>query len=275
MPNESAAAPSYHLDHFEGPLDLLFHLIEKNRVSVYDIPIGSIADQYISYLAGLDRMDLEIASEFLVMAATLLQIKSRMLLPSRSASTDDEGDDPREELVMKLLEYRRCKALASDLRTRQEVWGACVRRLPETSERLGLLLDKGDSPPVRREAFYEACAAISERNGSRFNDLSEKVSHLLKRERVSIRDKMRALWKALLGRTRALFSELFPPSSPRPDRVAGFLAVLELLKLGRIEAEQDAPFSPIRLEAMPVEGPAHDWFDAPEEKESDSWKEYR
>ena len=275
MPTDAAVALSLTLDRFEGPLDLLFHLIEKDRVSLYDIPIVSITDQYIEYLAGLVSLDLEIASEFLVMAATLLQIKSRMLLPSRSASEPSEGEDPRDELVVRLLEYRRCKTLASELRDRQEMWNGSMGRLPETPERLGLLVERGGGSPVSREAFYEACAAVAERNRSRFNDLSDKVVHLLKRDRISVKDKMRALWNDLLKRTRAWFADIFPSTAPRSERVAGFLAVLELLKLGRIEAEQETPFSAIRLEVRPRVDGGHDWFDAPEESHSETWKEYR
>jgi len=274
MANDVQEAPFFRLADFEGPLDLLFHLIEKNRVSIYDIPIVSIADQYIDYLSGLAKMDLEVASEFLLMAATLLQIKSRMLLPSVPKDTGEEGTDPRDELVMRLLEYRRCKTLALELKRRQGTWGSCLRRLPETAERLGLLVERGDAPPVQRESFYAACASVAERNRIRFNDLSEKVVHLLKREKVSVRDKMRALWRELVGRTRAWFSDIFPQTAPRIDRVNGFLAVLELLKLGRIEAEQGSPFAPIHLEAKPVEGPQHDWFDAVDGKTDDNWREY-
>jgi segregation and condensation protein A len=276
MAVDALTAPSVRLEAFEGPLDLLFHLIEKNRVSIYDIPIGSIADQYVDYLAGLARLDLEIASEFLLMAATLLQIKSRMLLPAAPAAEGEETSDPRDELVLRLLEYRRCKTLANELRTRQQTWGACLRKLPETAESLGLLVDRGDAPPLSREAFYAACAAVCDRNAGRFNDLSEKVVHLLKRERVSMRDKMRQLWQALIGRTKAWFAEIFPPSAPRMERVTGFLALLELLRLGRIEAEQPEPFAPIRLSALGASDDGrHDWFDAPEGPVRETWKEYR
>ena len=275
MPGETSLAPSLRLERFEGPLDLLFHLIEKSKVDLYDIPIAEIADQYIEYIAGLSAMDLEIASEFLVMAATLLHIKSRMLLPSRRDAEAPEGEDPRDELVVRLLEYRRCKTLAAELKKRGETWNGCVKRLPETPARLGIDAMAAGGPPVSREAFYAACVAVSERNRARFNDLSGKVVHLLKRDKVSIRDKMRSLWSALVLRTRAWFGELFPADLSRAERVNGFLAVLELLRLGRIEATQDRPFSGIHLEAKSTEEGGHDWFDAPDALHRDIWKEYR
>lgn len=106
---------SLKLSAFEGPLDLLMHLIEKDKIDIYDIPIVSITEQYISYLRNLSEFDMEIASEFLVMAATLLQIKSRLLLPKAPAADEEEEADPRQQLVEMLVEYRRIKQLAGSL----------------------------------------------------------------------------------------------------------------------------------------------------------------
>ena len=118
------------IDNFEGPFDLLFHLIEKNQFNIYDIPINAITDQYMEYLFAMQEMDLEIASEFLVMASTLLHIKSKMLLPSRKEEDQQEAD-PREELVLKLLEYRKYKDFSNVLREREKEWSKVYWKLPE------------------------------------------------------------------------------------------------------------------------------------------------
>ena len=118
------------INNFEGPFDLLFHLIEKNQFNIYDIPINTITDQYMDYLFAMQEMDLEIASEFLVMASTLLHIKSKMLLPSRKEEQEQE-EDPREELVLRLLEYRKYKDFSNVLREREKEWSKVCWKLPE------------------------------------------------------------------------------------------------------------------------------------------------
>ena len=234
---------------FEGPLDLLLHLIERNRIDIYDIPISQVADQYLAYLGTLLNLDLEIASEFLVMASTLLHIKSRMLLPSRESALSDAGADPREELVIRLLEYRRCKALADELRVRHNVYSACVSRLPELPANLGLDPVKLDEP-INRDAFFDACEAVSARNRMRFNDLSSRMTHILKREKVSLRDKVRYIWRKIADKATLLFHEIFPDAvTSKLDRVTGFLALLELLKLNKIRVTQDKPFDVILITA--------------------------
>ena len=121
---------SLKLSAFEGPLDLLMHLIESNKIDIYDIPIVEITEQYIGYLRNLQEFDMELASEFLVMAATLLQIKSRMLLPKEAREDEDEGEDPREQLVQMLVEYRRIKRAAIYLRYLKEQADRYVQREP-------------------------------------------------------------------------------------------------------------------------------------------------
>ena len=118
------------IDNFEGPFDLLFHLLEKNQFSIYDIPINIITDQYMEYLFAMQELDMEVASEFLVTAATLLHIKSRMLLPSKKEELQEESD-PREELVIRLLEYKKFKEFSNILRQREQYWTLVYYKLPE------------------------------------------------------------------------------------------------------------------------------------------------
>jgi len=245
-------APDLKMENFEGPLDLLCYLIEKNKINIYDIPIATITDQYLEYIATIPIIDLDFMSEFLVMASTLLHMKSRLLLPSKQNETVSAEEDPREELVMKLLEYRRCKALASELRERHDTYGKCVYRLPETARSLGL-------PAMRIqeefgiEEFYRACKTVAERNEIRFFDVSNKIMHLLRREKISLKEKMKAIWNQVVNKTRVFFNELFPSTeTSKAERVVGFLALLELLKLDRITAKQEGPFDVILIECDPA-----------------------
>jgi len=229
-------------------------LIEKNRLDIYDIPIAQITEQYLAYLGAFQDMDLELASEFLVMAATLLQIKSRMLLPQRGDKKEEEADDPREELVLKLLEYRRCKAIAGQLKERHETYAACLYRLPETPDRLGLSISPAEGR-LDWAAFGEACRQLARQNELRFNDLSGKLTHILRREKVSLKEKMRLIWRGVVTRIHIYFNELFPPGqSSRAERVTGFLALLELLRLNKVKAKQERPFDVILLEGADGHG---------------------
>jgi len=239
--------PELKIRQFEGPLDLLFHLIEKNDIDIYDIPIAEITDQYLVFLKDMDTLDMEVASEFLVMAATLIHIKSRMLLPDRKAILSAEEDDPREELVIRLLQYRRCKMLAMDLRLRYKKFAHCNCRLPATPASLGISIKH---PPQEFEPGYfeKAVTVVCARNEMRFADLSSKITHILKRDKVSVRDKMKLVWQKLVSHGKIFFHEIFPTlGTSKIEKVVGFLAVLELLRGNQISAVQDRPFDVILL----------------------------
>lgn len=251
MTSNAARPLDLKISQFEGPLDLLCHLIEKNRIDIYDIPIVQITDQYLAFLDSMQSLDMEIASEFLLMAATLIHIKSRMLLPKRESLDKGDEDDPREELVLKLLEYRRCKTLAGELKSWHETYTTCVLKLPESPVRLGIpLVEKPEG--LSWDVFWKACQLVARQNQLRFNDLSGRITHILKREKISLKEKMRDIWRAVASRSRLFFNELFPAGrSSKAERVIGFLALLELLRLDKIKAHQDRPFDVILLESDP------------------------
>ncbi len=248
--------PDLKMEHFEGPLDLLCYLIEKNKINIYDIPIITITDQYIDYIARMPSIDLDLMSEFLVMASTLLHIKSRLLLPMKQNTNPDDEVDPREELVIKLLEYRRCKALADELRNRNDVYKNCVYRFPQTAKSLGF-----PSSEIKEDfsssQFYRACKAVAERNEMRFYDVSNRIMHILRREKISLKEKMKSIWQQVVKKTKVFFNEIFPSNTTsKAERVVGFLALLELLKLDRISVKQESAFDVILIECDPslVEG---------------------
>ncbi len=243
----SGGAPAVKINQFEGPLDLLYHLIEKNKLDIYDIPIAEVTDQYLAYLQELDELDLDLASDFLVMAATLLHIKSRLLLPHQPVR-DQAEQDPREELVLRLLEYRRCRMLAEDLRQRHARYSQTVLKLAEPPARLGLSLHQ-DSLELDWELFRQACLRLVQQNKARFHDQKEKMSKILQREQVSLQGKMRQIWRSLAVRSRIFFNEIFPlAQSSRLERLTGFLALLELMRLDKILVRQERPFDVILLE---------------------------
>ena len=226
---------------FEGPFDLLFHLIEKNQVSIYDIPISEIADQYLDYLFAMQEMDMEIASEFLVTAATLLHIKSRMLIPERREKTG-EATDPREELVEKLLEYKKYKDFSQVLRNREEEWENVFYRLPWAVD----FGDEIETLELSQEELKRSYLKLIDRIASRSNNKTGDIVRILQREKVSLRAKMREVISTLIKKAFFKFADMFSPKSrSRTEIVTAFLAILELSKLKKVRLVQKKQFSDI------------------------------
>jgi segregation and condensation protein A len=231
------------IENFEGPFDLLFHLIEKNQFSIYDIPINIITDQYMDYLFAMQELDLEVASEFLVMASTLLHIKSRMLLPSKKNDVEQE-EDPREELVLRLLEYKKFKAFTNTLRQRETEWSKVYWKLPEVisfarSDEIMELI-----PSELKRVYLD----ILDRNKKKMNPNVSGMTRIIQHEKVSMKSKMREIIRELIKKSRVKFSELFNfRTKSRTDIVTGFMAVLELAKLKRVRIEQRKTFGEIYI----------------------------
>lgn len=234
---------------FEGPLSLLLHLIEKNKMDIYDIKITEITEQYLSYLANWRQNKVEIAAEFLVMASTLLQVKSSLLLPR---STQEEADDdPRTDLVMQLVAYKRCKLLASDLIQRQSRYGGCLVRRPTSPTDLGIKLAKLPSPPLSMDKFMQACNKLVAKNAYRFQDIRKRVEYLLRQDKVPIKQKIKNFLNRIKASRRLFFFELVPFNAGKSELVAGFLAILELLRMNQILVTQKKSFDVILLEENP------------------------
>ncbi|MBQ6075396.1 MAG: segregation/condensation protein A [Lachnospiraceae bacterium] len=233
---------SLKLDSFEGPLDLLLHLIDKNKVNIYDIPISLITEQYLEYLELMREERLDDLSEFLVMAATLLDIKARMLLPK--PETGDGGDeDPRAELVARLLEHRKFKLLSGDLNEMQEGSDRYYyreRSLPREVEKyrppvdLDRLLED-----VTEERLYRICREILKR----LQDKQDNVhSHFgeIEREAVRIGDRLDHVRTLVKRPGRHTFRSLLGRAASKLEVVVTFLAVLELIKTGEICLTEDS-----------------------------------
>jgi segregation and condensation protein A len=231
---------------FQGPLDLLLFLIERDEIDVFDIPIEHITNQYLEYLAQLDSLNLEVAGEFLVMAAQLLEIKSRMLLPQpeRPVVEEEEAGDPRAELVARLLEYRRYKQVAEELRLRAEIQRHVFSRGTVASASFP------EQPQVSLEevSAFDLWAAFQNVLGR----VREPAGGELLRPRFTVPQKMAAIAARLRWSQEGLsFIELFDGSATRLELVVTFLALLELIRLKRVRVAQEQAFGEIRV--YPIE----------------------
>lgn len=225
---------SLKLTAFEGPLDLLMHLIESNKVDIYDIPIVEITEQYIGYLRNLQEFDMELASEFLVMAATLLQIKSRMLLPKEEQAEDEEEGDPRQQLVEMLVEYRRIKSAVVTLRYLKEQADRYGQREPMFTN---LVERYVPNYPVR-----DLLLAL----GNVLRDTGRPLAYI-EPQAFSVQEKMADILQRLqLHPHGFILNDLLKSNKPG-EKVAAFLGVLELLKLGLVTIAQQCAFAPIYI----------------------------
>ena len=226
------------LEVFEGPLDLLLHLIHKNEMDITNIPIALITEQYLEYLKLMKVLNLDVAGEYLLMASTLLHIKSKMLLPTSSEKEEEEGEDPRAELVRKLLEYQRYRTAAAELE-RRPMLGRDV------FVRLALVDDPEPKEEERIEAnlfeLLDALRQVLER-------AKPEVFHEVILDRISVEEKVQEILSLLQREKRSMaFQFLFPDQASRRMIIVTFLAILELVKMKLVRIFQPAPFETIRI----------------------------
>lgn len=241
---------SLKLESFEGPLDLLLHLIDKNKINIYDIPIALITGQYLEYLAVMKEEKLENLSEFIVMAATLLDIKARMLLP-RPEPEAEEAEDPRAELVTRLLEHKKFKLLSGDLRLLQEGsdhFYYRTRQLPREVEkyRPPVDLDRllGD---LTAEKLQRICQEILKRHASKIDLVRSRFGEI-EREAVKIGDRLDFVRQRVRRKGRHSFRSLLNSGASRLEIVVTFMAILELIKTGEIRLSEDSTRDDFNLE---------------------------
>jgi segregation and condensation protein A len=230
---------------FEGPLDLLLHLIQSHELDILDLPIAFITQKYLEYLGLLRELALDVVSEYLVMAATLAHIKSKMLLPAPPTDQDDDGlefeGDPREELVRRLLEYQKYKAAAETLAGRGLAGRDVFTRGAPAEEA------KGDAPLGGMTLFHllDAFNRVLSRANADF-------SREIMAERITIQDRMQEIFDLLTERRRVTFDELFEGYLTAYDIVVTFLAMLEMGKQQLVRVYQSDPYAPIHLESTVV-----------------------
>jgi segregation and condensation protein A len=248
----SPDAYSIKLDAFEGPLDLLLFLIRKNEVNVYDIPISLITEQYLGYITIMQELNLDVAGEFLVMASTLIHIKSKMLLPRPETAEDAAGDeeDPREALVRRLLEHQKYRAAAGLLHERELVRGAQHTR---PDERVEAVVGADYEPELEVDLFslMAAFRGVLER-------ASRKPRMVIPPEQISIEDRMHQLLARLSETDACGFDDLFADGDgSKPFLIVTFLALLEMIRLKLVRAFQASGTGEIRVykRARPADAP--------------------
>lgn len=237
---------------FEGPLDLLLHLIDKNKIDIYDIPIVEITEQYMDYIRQMQQEDLNIMSEFMVMAATLLDIKCKMLLP-KEVNEDGEEEDPRDELVQKLLEYKMYKYMSYELRDRMADASRCVYKestMPKEVLNYRPPVDVeeliGDLTLARLQEIYRS---IIRRQEDKLDPIRSKFGKIEKEE-VSLEDKMSDLHRYALTHKTFSFRGLLEKQAGKIQVIVTFLAILELMKMGVIQISQEHLFDDIRITSL-------------------------
>lgn len=232
---------SLRLDNFEGPLDLLCYLIDKEKVDIYQISIDDITKQYIEYLQEQEALNLEIASEFLLMASTLLLIKSKGLLPKEN---EDEAEITEEELIRRIIEYKKYKEICKDLRERFNIYSKRIYKLPETIE----------LPKQKLEVHYNqddivnAYRKIVARNREKKNEYASNIQKIAVHDTYNVSDKVKEIYRGLYHNKKIVFGKMFSlKEKPRAEVVTAFNGVLELSRRSKIETYQKELFGDIEI----------------------------
>lgn len=246
---------AFKIEQFEGPLDLLLNLISREEIDIYDIPIVRITDQYLAYIENMPEMDLDITSEFLLMAATLIEIKSKMLLPEGNASEEDlmhYGHDPREELVSRLIEYKRFKDAAFLLREKEGVLDEVVfKEQEELSPYTKQLSNASLNEKLEKELLEEAILRLMQK-ASRFDEERSQFFKGIKRDNFTVEEKISFIRGQICEANTVTFNALFGNDFLVEEVVVTFLALLELLKMKEISITQNGIFGDIYIEKKEV-----------------------
>ncbi len=240
------------LQVFEGPMDLLMHLIEKNKIDIYDIPIVTITDQYLEYVRQMDHADMNVTSEFLVMAATLLDIKSRMLLPREEDEEGEEGD-PRDELVSRLLEYKMYKYMSEELKEKRRTAGFSYFRPQDLPEEV-----RSYVPPLNYkeiigdrtvQSLQTVFSEVLKRKKSRVDPVRSGFGKI-QREEISVADKELYVRAYLISHPHADFREMLELENSKEEIIVTFLVILELMKHQKIRITQEEAFGKILIDLV-------------------------
>ena len=243
---------NFKLQVFEGPLDLLLHLIEKNKVNIYDIQIVEITNQYLDYVEQMERQDMDIMSEFLVMAATLIKIKAKMLLP-KEEKEEEEVADPRQELVERLIEYKKYKYAALELKDMEVGASRSLYKSKSLPKEVIEYKEEIDPAEIVKDLNLAKLNAI-------FQDVMKKMTNKvdpvrskfgrIEKEKISVDDKMKSIREQMMGLQGINFRTLLEAQATKFDVVVTFLAVLELIKTGCIVVRQQRHFGEIFIDSL-------------------------
>ena len=229
------------LENFEGPLDLLCHLIDKNKMDIYEINLNEITDQYIEYINEMEKMNLEITSEFLVMASTLLYLKSKKLLPNQ---VEDEQELTEEELLQRIIEYKKYKEISNKLREMYLNNNSIVCKLPENIELPKQKLEK----EYKKEIISELYSEIIEKSSTRLNKNAKNIEKIAITETFTVADKLKTMFKELLHHRKFIFNNLFSKQKcSSKEIVTAFTGLLELSRRSKVYTSQEELFGNITV----------------------------
>ena len=237
------------IDNFEGPLDLLLHLIDVNKFNIFDIPIVEITEQYLEFVRNMETKDLNVMSEFLVMAATLLEIKAKMLLP---VEVDEDGEeiDPREELVQKLLEYKMYKYMSYELKDRMQDAAKAMYKNPTIPEEVEGYIEPVDVEKLLGDLtlkkLNDIFRAVMKRQNDKVDPIRSKFGKIEKEE-VSLEEKLDFVEQYAIEHGTFSFRKMLEGQKSKMQIVVTFLAVLELMKMGKIVIRQESTFADIMI----------------------------
>lgn len=227
------------LDNFEGPLDLLCYLIDKNKMDIYKIEIAQITDQYMEYLKEQEEMNLEVASEFLVMASTLLLIKSKGLLPKE---TEDEAELTEEELLSRIIEYKKFKEISKLFRERIQIYSNRIHKFPEKIELPKQKLER----KYTIENIINAYTKLVEREEAKKNENAKNIEKIAVYDTYTVSDKVKEIFRELVKKPKFIFGKKFSlKEKPKAEVVTAFSGVLELSRRSKINTEQEELFGDI------------------------------
>lgn len=238
------------LQAFEGPLDLLLHLLDKNKVNIYDIPIVEITNQYMEYIREMQRQDLNVMSEFMVMAATLLDIKAKMLLPAPQTPEDEEAEDPRAQLVQQLLEYKMYKYISGELKDRQMDASRVLFKVPTIPQEVAAYEEPLDLDELvadlTLDKLNEIFQSMMKKQVDKIDPIRSRFGQIQKEE-ISLEDRMVSLLDYAKAHRHFSFRGLLEQAAGKTEIIVTFLAVLELIKMGTICITQEAVFDDIQI----------------------------
>ena len=235
------------IDNFEGPLDLLCHLIDKNKMDIYDIKINEIADQYIEYLNQMEEMNLDIASEFIIMASTLIYLKSKSLLPKQEEAEEELTE---EELIQRIIEYKKYKEITKKMKEFYSQSGMCLSKMPDEIKLPKQKLERNYESSV----VYEAYKNIVEKNSQRLNQNAKNINKIAITETYTVGDKVKTMFRELLHHKKFVFNNLFPKQKcSRPEIVTAFTGLLELSRRSKVLTNQEELFGNIEVEKRRIQ----------------------
>ena len=242
------------LEAFEGPLDLLLYLIEKDKIDIYDIPIVSVTQQYLDYIKQMETEDMNVMSEFLVMAATLLDIKARMLLPKETDEETGEEIDPRAELVQQLLEYKMCKYMAYELKDRQMDASHTYFKERTMPKEIEDFKEPIDLEEVLKDAtlgrLQELFNMVMKRQEDKIDPVRSNFGNI-KKEEVDMEGKALYISEYIANKKKVSFVDLLERQNSKAEIIVVFLIILEMIKIGQITIMQDKIFGDIIIKNVP------------------------